>query len=168
MIKLRQIRKRDELPALFDEFGYKVGVEVGTKEGYFAEHILKNSNIELLYCVDVWTDEDDYRKALSRLLPPRVLMTKEKSVNAAKHFADGSLDFVYIDADHSYQAVKTDYEVWLPKIRIGGMICGHDYGINGDCEGVKKFIDELGVEQFMFTTDDFFEGRPYQTWYKLV
>ena len=49
------------------------------------------------------------------------------SKNAVKLFKDESLDFVYIDANHAYDFVKEDLEMWWPKIKKGGYICGHDY-----------------------------------------
>jgi hypothetical protein len=94
-------------------------------------------------------------------------LRKDNSVDASKTVINESLDWVYIDADHSYEGIKSDYNAWYDKVRVGGIISGHDYGLNGDCEGVKQFIDELtesGIEMH-FTTDDFFEGRPYQTWW---
>lgn len=65
------------------------------------------------------------------------------SQTAARIFADGSLDLVFIDADHRHEPAKKDISSWLPKLKIGGILCGHD------CEGyyshyseeVKKIID---------------------------
>jgi Methyltransferase domain len=48
------------------------------------------------------------------------------SVKAAESFSDGSLDFVYIDANHTFQHVNQDLRAWYPKLRVGGLICGHD------------------------------------------
>ena len=48
------------------------------------------------------------------------------SVAAAAAFSDASLDFVFIDADHSYAATKADIEAWRSKVRPGGILCGHD------------------------------------------
>ena len=45
----------------------------------------------------------------------------------AVNFGDKSVDLVYIDADHSYEAVQRDIAVWLPKVKAGGFIAGHDY-----------------------------------------
>ena len=63
------------------------------------------------------------------------------SWDAAVNFADESIDFVFIDADHSYESVKKDIEAWLPKIRKNGIISGHDYG-NGNPSEVKQAVDE--------------------------
>ena len=59
-----------------------------------------------------------------------------------KSFADESLDFIYIDGDHSYKAVKADFEAWWPKIRPGGYVFGDDYGSKGS-SGVKPAIDQF-------------------------
>lgn len=49
------------------------------------------------------------------------------STNAAQQFSSNSLDFVYIDGDHSYKAVTSDLESWFDKVRSGGLVSGDDY-----------------------------------------
>jgi predicted O-methyltransferase YrrM len=49
------------------------------------------------------------------------------SEEASSHFEDESLDFVYIDGDHTYNAVTLDLEKWYPKVKKGGLFYGHDY-----------------------------------------
>jgi len=61
------------------------------------------------------------------------------SAKAAEIFCDGSLDAVYIDANHNYENVKQDISMWLPKLKDGGMMTGHDY----QWTDVKKACDEL-------------------------
>ena len=48
------------------------------------------------------------------------------SIAAAATFADATLDFVFIDADHSYEAAKADIAAWRSKVKPGGILCGHD------------------------------------------
>lgn len=64
---------------------------------------------------------------------------KKDSAEAADDFEGGSVDAVFIDADHSYEAVKRDILAWLPKVKGGGMICGHDF----DEPGVKQAVVEV-------------------------
>ena len=56
-----------------------------------------------------------------------VIPLRMTSVKAAANFGDGSLDFVFIDAAHDYDSVSADLRAWLPKVRPGGMIAGHDH-----------------------------------------
>lgn len=62
------------------------------------------------------------------------------SVEAARNFADGSLDVVWIDADHSYEAVLADIAAWWPKVRPGGWIGGDDYSEREVRRAVRRSI----------------------------
>jgi hypothetical protein len=48
-------------------------------------------------------------------------------MDALKEYTDGSLDFVYIDGDHSFPYIAQDIYEWSKKVRVGGMVSGHDY-----------------------------------------
>lgn len=63
-----------------------------------------------------------------------------QSVDIAKRFQDGSIDFVFIDAAHDYGSVKADIAAWLPKVKAGGIIAGHDYEVGHP--GVIRAVDE--------------------------
>lgn len=66
------------------------------------------------------------------------------SVEVAERFADGELDFVYIDGNHRYEFVKADLEAYAPKVRSGGLLAGDDYGVRGWWEdGVTMAVDEF-------------------------
>ena len=56
-----------------------------------------------------------------------VIPLRMSSVEAAKGFADSSVDFVFIDAAHDYDSVSADLRAWLSKVKVGGMIAGHDH-----------------------------------------
>lgn len=67
------------------------------------------------------------------------------SIDAAGTIQDRSLDLVFIDADHSYQGVKGDLAAWVPKVRPGGWIGGHDFGNTDpayDFSGVDRAVQE--------------------------
>lgn len=73
-----------------------------------------------------------------------ILMASSKQ--AVDFYQNGSLDFVFLDADHSYEAVSQDIRMWHRKVKTGGLLIGHDYGGFTDRigrTGVKKAVDEF-------------------------
>lgn len=59
---------------------------------------------------------------------PRAVLIQKFSVDAAKDIEDGSLDWIFLDGNHSLRAVLDDMDAWWPKVKIGGVFGGHDYG----------------------------------------
>jgi len=57
----------------------------------------------------------------------RIELWRATSEEAAARVDDGSQDFVFLDADHRYDAVVADIRLWRPKVRRGGLLCGHDF-----------------------------------------
>ncbi len=72
-------------------------------------------------------------KRFQRMTEVRIL--RMKSLEAVAKFPDESLDWVYIDGDHSYEAVKADLLAWLRKVKSGGALVGDDY----------DWLDETGA-----------------------
>lgn len=90
---------------------------------------------------------------------PRVSIVRGLSVTAAGLVLPGSMKFVYLDANHSTEAVAEDLEVWWPAIAPGGILAGHDYlPGNGVGYGVKAAVDafakRLNLDVFK-TTQEF-------------
>jgi predicted O-methyltransferase YrrM len=73
---------------------------------------------------------------------PVVTKLKMKSSDAVSQFEDGTIDFIYIDGNHQYDFVKKDLELYVPKIKSGGIISGHDYG-GPTTPGVTRAVDEF-------------------------
>jgi predicted O-methyltransferase YrrM len=69
----------------------------------------------------------------------RAIVLNMETTDAAALVPDGSLDCVFIDADHTSEGVRRDIENWRPKIRPGGFITGHD----ADWDSVRVVIDKL-------------------------
>ncbi len=137
---------------------YSDFVEVGVWKGHslvYLGTLLNNKKVNIT-AVDLWEETykyesgpfSEHKKNVLEIFKTNVKKAnlnnvikeiKELSWEASKHFKDSSVDFVFIDADHSYDSVVKDINSWLPKIRKGGMISGHDYF--NPC-GVKKAVDE--------------------------
>jgi hypothetical protein len=73
------------------------------------------------------------------------------SINASKIYKDKTIDFIFIDANHDYDNVKKDIEAWLPKVKIGGIIAGHDY-IMCSWPGVVNAVNDFFVGKNILTS----------------
>jgi predicted O-methyltransferase YrrM len=141
---------REDLARLFAELGYTKGAEIGVSAGAYSLCLCRSiPNLEL-FCVDPWKVERYgnarkmevyYQRCLARLPPYGAKLMRMTSVEAAKLIPDDSLDFVYIDALHDYDNVKMDIELWAPKVRMGGIVSGHDY-VELHYFGVIQAVDE--------------------------
>ncbi len=139
------ITHRDMLGYFLNERGLVgEGVEVGSAFGQFAGRILSTWKGETLYMVDPWArqENNDYLEKTNETAPfdewyltcqdlakrdARAKLMKGFSVEVAKDFKNCSLDFCYIDGNHSHGAVMADLDAWFPRVRAGGLIGGHDF-----------------------------------------
>ena len=135
----------------------EVGVLFGQGVCYAAVEIINHEKNVNITAVDTWTgtpdnttimtlynDNDVYNQFLTNITPVQdhITVVKLDSVSAAATFADGSVDFVYLDADTNHDAVKASIDAWLPKVKSGGFIGGHNY----DLDTVKQAVIEVFPE----------------------
>lgn len=93
---------------------------------------------------------------------------KMPSEQAASLFEDGTIDFVFLDADHGYEAVRRDLEAWFPKVKRRGVLGGHDY-LHPDFPGVRRAADEFFTEQQLpvqIHGTSFLAIKPSPRWFK--
>jgi hypothetical protein len=164
--------RRVDLAQWFHEQGFTRGAEIGTWEGAYAEQLCKVVPGVHLTCVDPWFAYDAYKevkndqgrlnaayqKTVSRLAPFNCTILRMTSIEAAQRIPNGSLDFAYIDGNHRAKFVQEDLEAWYPKVRVGGVIAGHDYSNHKR----KPFIQVQPV------VDEFVATRRIRPLYVLV
>ena len=156
--------------------GYHIGAEVGCAEGNTTKRLLQGSKDLTLYAVDLWKfrpnvygeesrklysewDFTEIRNKFDKQTKPyedRLRILQGISWKMADTVEDGSLDFVFIDANHEYESVLKDVQAWEPKVKPGGLISGHDYN-HGNFPGVAKAVNEI------FGND--VETGPDRVWY---
>ncbi len=145
----------------------EVGCWLGSSTVYMAQAIRSSGKEIEFFAVDTWEGSRSditgplakemnsggstlYDRFLGNLadcgVSDLVQAVQGRSVEAAKLFEGESLDFVFIDADHEYEAIKADIAAWLPKVKIGGVIAGHDIGWGGVKQAVyEKFPGQVEV-----------------------
>jgi glycosyltransferase involved in cell wall biosynthesis/predicted O-methyltransferase YrrM len=121
---------RVDVSKLIGLMGLRKGAEIGVAGGQHSELMLQTIPDCELLCVDTWGtswSKKLERPARKRLEPYGATIVKAESVDAARSVPDESLDFVYIDADHTFDHCMEDLIAWGRKVRSGGIVAGHDY-----------------------------------------
>ena len=147
--------ERDFLLARFHEG--TTGAEIGVHEGDFSRRVLQMARPARLHLIDPWVYEDSPAFAQSlyggrrggsqarmdrrhaaverrfgrEIAAGQVTVHRRRSAEASASFADETLDWVYVDGDHRHEAVLHDLELYLPKVKRGGLLTGDDYGSGG-------------------------------------
>ena len=158
--------------AVIQENGYRNVAEVGIGYGTHAKYILKNNDVDRLHLVDpmvsypndTFSDEickcetlvpgvkpfDELHDLIKEELEPwssKFVWHRVRSLDVAdSQIPDGSLDCVFVDGDHSYEAVKQDLPFWWRKIRVGGQMLGDDYWMEDVKRAVKEFAELNSVK----------------------
>ncbi len=147
--------------------------EIGVWQGDFARTICEVTGAHL-YAVDPWSPqagyleaknnadrlEAAYHTALVNLTLYRHTILRMTSLEAAKQVPDRSLDVCYIDGNHLREHVLADIAAWIPKVKVGGLIAGHDYKVHAEkrsiqvVEAVQQYTQNHDVSSwFVFAAD---------------
>jgi len=128
---------------LVNEHRWMRGAELGVDKGILFGALLRGCPQLELVGVDVFPDRERSHRAfdLVKEFPERAKLLEMPTRKAINWVDDGEFDFVFIDADHGYEAVKEDIKLWRPKVKTGGWLGGHDYHPR-KFPGVVKAVDE--------------------------
>lgn len=143
---------------IIQEIKPRIFVELGTHYGHsyfsFCQSVVEGGVLTKCYAVDAWTGDEhagtyddeifarvnahntEHFARFSRLLR----MTFDEAVN---YFSDGSIELLHIDGLHTYEAVRHDFETWLPKLAPGAIVMFHDSNVRERNFGVWKLWEEL-------------------------
>jgi hypothetical protein len=168
--------------SIIKENNFKVCVEVGIGYGFHAREILDNTSVEKLYLIDPMcyypndgfaNDVINYggfellfqniKKHLSKY-QDRYTWFRTPSLNVTnEEIPDESVDAIFIDGDHSYEAVSKDLPFWWNKLKKGGWLLGDDY--DSCCPGTTKAVDEFAEKnnlkiEFLSKPDALKPGYP--------
>jgi hypothetical protein len=171
---LKLINDRRDIPTLLNKMQAETICEIGVKEGHHFNSLISASYLKRAVAIDIWAEtgvrsqnDDSYEqirldglyntmKALEAR-DKRVQVIKDFSPGVAAQFANESFDLVYIDADHTEEAVYIDLCAWWDKVRPGGVLSGHDYCdmtlkcpdgtdvVFGVIPAVNRFVSERGL-----------------------
>jgi hypothetical protein len=155
---------------------HAVGCEVGVHTGDTASKVLAAlPGIKVYHAVDPWEsyekyDGTKYRKPGNKRYKTwksakeafiartnsynKTVIHQMTSVDAVKRIKDDSLDWVFIDANHEYDYIKENLELWTPKVKKGGLVSGHDYE-NKKWSGIKKAVDEFVPKEKLNVAEEF-------------
>lgn len=150
-----------DIPSLIKDKQDIIGVEIGVERGLGSDWLLSNLSFKKLYGIDPYlpySDPDvhhsnDENQAESNKQAALQLLAKysnfeliqKTSDDAVTQFEDSSIDFIFIDGQHTYEQCKKDILNYYPKVKTGGLFAGHDFNY---APGVSRAVSELAFTLF--------------------
>jgi len=159
-----QIKHRQVLHDLILDVKPKRFAEMGVWKSHLTKYLLKSkcaSIIEEYWAIDQWRVLGPEHGRMSRLTVadwrslyfyccrlmiyfPQLKVVKSTTMEAVSLFENQYFDMVFVDANHFYDRVKADILAWMPKIKRGGFITGHDYNMGRRKKhNVKQAVDDV-------------------------
>jgi hypothetical protein len=156
---------------------WQLGIEIGVWQGWFLQHMIVNTGMYMIG-IDPYIDTKSYADPTRNEYNPfevgpdgyiyqetryistwqninqlcgthnKATLLRAYSYDVKHYFQDESIDFVYIDGEHTYKAVAQDIDDWWPKVKRGGILSGHDYNETnpGSIQAVDEFSDKIQLD----------------------
>jgi predicted O-methyltransferase YrrM len=159
----------DLVTHLFQQQETIVGLEIGVASGWTMNHFLQNlSNLQLTGIDPYVGYMDGNIKIAQEMLDAQYLAAQDNisdfaprgkilrgySQDFVNSFEDKSLDYIFIDGDHSYEGALRDCELFFPKIKSNGIFAGHDWSFDGVRKAVNEFKDKNGSPNIRMVKED--------------
>jgi len=159
----------DEIIPEINKIGSEiVGVEIGVWDGKNIEALLQRCpNIKKMYGIDPYKAYGNYLlyrdeaflaplriEAIQRIaeLGARAELIELPSAEAVNRFEDESVNFVFIDGNHSFETVYEDLHIWYKRLKPGGIFSGHDFDIPSVNDALFKFRKDLNMRSAFIVT----------------
>jgi predicted O-methyltransferase YrrM len=159
----------DLVTHLFQQQETIVGLEIGVASGWTMNHFLQNlSNLQLTGIDPYVGYMDGNIKIAQEMLDAQYLAAQDNisdfaprgkilrgySQDFVNSFEDKSLDYIFIDGDHSYEGALRDCELFFPKIKSNGIFAGHDWSFDGVRKAINEFKDKNGSPNIRMVKED--------------
>lgn len=158
---LPQLKKREDFSELLERLDYKTAIEIGVRNGIFAEKLLKRwPSFETYYGIDPYAvrkvvnesieiefqDElyESVKEKIKEIGGPRAHLIRNSSLSVVKKFIDNSIDFIYLNGLHDFCTVSAELEAYYPKLRCYGIMAGYSYLNAGQMIGFDWRMCENG------------------------
>jgi hypothetical protein len=169
------MKRWEVLDVLVKEHGWKYGAELGVLDGDVIFYLLEHNPDLKMMGVDLWEAQppviwkaqvntpgrlhEGYKTTMIKSLqyPDRVSLLKMTTTEASAEVSPESLGFIFIDANHSFNAVLEDLENWYPLVKHGGWILGHDW--EHKWPGVQKAVEHFISKHKINTTIALFDEQ---------
>lgn len=150
------------IPELIDAMDLKIGVTLGVEAGRYDRHLLENSLLDHLFMIDLWQKnpspdepinilnyDQSFRRTVRHVLIPhkeRCSIIRDDTVKAADFFENESIDFLYVDANQTFEGMYNNFVAWFPKCRTGALMCMKNYHHKYSYTGTREAIDKVSAE----------------------
>ena len=124
---------------LINYYKFENYTEIGVGQAQTTLYVLNHcKSLKKIYAIDNYPPYEQYssryqnrtfEEVRTKLAIPKVTFWNHSSEEASKRIPDSYLDIVFLDANHQYESIKQDIELWYPKLKPNGILIGHDYGL---------------------------------------